>query len=106
MTITFGTCNMKRVVKASASEVNRNIDRLRRYAVADNTLVNTLCYKLLDAMSSDPDITFEDAYDYYLTYVIWEDGLYPDVKSRLKELGIWINDDDTIRDVTDLYFNK
>lgn len=96
---------MKRVVKASASEVKRSINRLRQYAVSDNTLVDTLCYKLVEVMDEDPDMTFEDAYD-YLTTVTWEDGLYPDVKSRLKELGIWINDDDTIRYVADPYFNK
>ena len=96
---------MKRVVKASTSEVKISINRLRQYAVSDNTLVDTLCSKLVEAMDEQPDMTFEDAY-YYLAYVTWEDGLYPDVKSRLKELGIWINDDDTIRDVTDPYFNK
>ena len=96
---------MKRVVTASASRVKISINRLRRYAVSDNTLVDTLCSKLVEVIDEQPDMTFEDAYD-YLTYVIWEDGLYPDVKSRLKELGIWINDDDTIRDVIDPYFNK
>lgn len=89
---------MKRVVKASAVKTDIIIDRLRRYAVADNTLVNTLCYKLVDIMDNDPEMTFEDAYD-YLDHVIWEDGLYPDVKSRLKELGIWVKDDYTIGDV-------
>lgn len=96
---------MKRVVKASASEVKRSINRLRQYAVSDNTLVDTLCYKLVEVMDDGPDMTFEDAYD-YLTTVTWEDSLYPDVRSRLKELGIWIGDDATIRDVTDPYFNK
>lgn len=96
---------MKRVVKASAAEANRYINRLRRYAVSDNTVVDTLCSKLVEVMDDDPEMTFEDAYG-YLNYVIWEDGLYPDVKSRLKELGIWVSDDATIRDVIDPYFNK
>ena len=97
---------MKRVVKASASEANRYINRLRRYAVPDNTVVDTLCSKLIEAMDNNPeDMTFEDAY-YYLNAVIWEDGLYPDVKERLKEMNIWTQDDATIRDVIDPYFNK
>ena len=96
---------MKRVVKASASEARFGVNRLRKYAVSDGTLVDTLCAKLIDHMEDDSDMTFLDAYDYLHT-VDWVDDLYPNIKERLKEMNIWIRDDATIRDVIDPYFNK
>ena len=96
---------MKRVIQASASKANMSINRLRRYAVSDRQIVDTLCAKLIDHMDDDPEMTFEDAY-YYLLVVDWEDGLYPSIKERLKEMNIWTQDDATIRDVIDPYFNK
>ena len=77
-----------------------SINRLHRYAVSDSQIVNTLCAKLIEVMDNDPNMTFEDAY-YYLNDVIWGDGLYFDVKTRLKELGLWTSDEATIRDVLD-----
>lgn len=96
---------MKRVVKASASEARFAINRLRKYAVSDGTLVGTLCAKIIDHMNDDPEMTFEDAYD-YLDAVTWENEFYPRVKMHLKQLGLWIRDDNTIRDITDTNFNK
>ena len=96
---------MKRVIQASASKANMSINRLRRYTVSDRQIVDTLCAKLIDHMDDDPEMTFEDAY-YYLLVVDWEDGLYPSIKERLKEMNIWTQDDATIRDVIDPYFNK
>ena len=89
---------MKRAVKASASKANMSINRLRRYAVSDGQIVDTLCAKLIDHMDDEPNMAFEDGY-YYLLVVDWEDNLYPRVKERLKELGIWTSDEATIRDV-------
>ena len=91
---------MKRVVKASASEVRFGINRLRKYAVSDRMLVDMLCAKIIDHMDDDPEMTFEDAY-YYLLVVDWEDSLYPAVKERLKELNVWTDDNDTLRDALD-----
>ena len=91
---------MKRVVKASVSKASMSINRLRRYAVSDRQIVDTLCAKLIDHMDDEPNMTFEDGYDYLLV-VDWEDNLYPAIKERLKELNVWTDDNDTLRDALD-----
>lgn len=77
-----------------------SINRLRRYAVSDRQIVDTLCAKLIDHMDDEPNMTFEDGYDYLLV-VDWEDNLYPAIKERLKELNVWTDDNDTLRDALD-----
>lgn len=87
---------MKKYVRSS-SQARLALSRLYRYSVSDSQIVDTLCAKLVDHMDEDPDMTFEDAYNYVLN-VDWEDNLFPRVKERLQELGIWTHDEDTIRD--------